>query len=67
MKHCYGSLETIPGTFTQGDCGSGEPHGEHDFDPNILICVGAPAGFEADCGRPGPHGEHPMSEAPQVA
>lgn len=51
---CYGSAD-----FAQAVCGSADLHGEHDFDPRVEICPGAPAGFEADCGQPGPHGEHP--------
>lgn len=59
MKHCHGSVEFLPGVLTQGDCGSADPHSEHDFDDTVHICPGAPAGFEADCGDVGPHGEHP--------
>jgi hypothetical protein len=62
VKRCYGAVEFLPGVMTQGDCGSADPHDEHDFDPNVRICMGAPAGFEADCGEPGPHDEHPYGQ-----
>ncbi len=61
MKHCYGSVEFLPGVTTQGECGSADLHDEHDFDPATRICMRAHAGFEADCGQPGPHDEHPYS------
>ncbi|GAA0494471.1 hypothetical protein Ade02nite_20220 [Paractinoplanes deccanensis] len=57
MNHCYGTTGIV-----QADCGSADPHGEHDFSPTAQICPGAPAGFEADCGTEGPHGEHPYEE-----
>jgi hypothetical protein len=68
MSHCHGSIELFPGVFTQGVCGSGEPHDSHDFTADERVCLGSPAEFiEADCGRPGPHGEHPLNEAPEVS
>jgi hypothetical protein len=61
VKHCHGAVEFLPGVYVQGDCGSADPHGEHNFDPATHICMGAPAGFEEDCGRPVPPDEHPYA------
>jgi hypothetical protein len=33
MKHCHGSLEFLPGVYTQGDCGSAGPRCEHPYTP----------------------------------
>jgi hypothetical protein len=62
MTRCHGSFELFPGVFTHGECGSADPHYDHDFSDTARVCPGTPAGFEADCGRPGPHDEHPYSK-----
>ncbi len=59
--HCNGS----PAEFIQAARGDIGPHGAHEFDE--VLCLGAPAGFEADCGRAGPHGRHRIDFEPEEA
>jgi hypothetical protein len=66
MPHCHGAGE-FGGIAFQGDCGSAEPHGGHDFTEEERVCPGSPFSFmEADCGHAGPHEEHPLNTEPTM-